>query len=275
LLPHFRRAGIPVRFGEAKPPFSDPPLDAVAAALRLALTPGDFTALETLLISGLGWESARARNFLSLRLKQGSELLSGPGSKDLPADPDWDHWISLQHAFPRVLKSQGVSGLLRACVEALTVRRPLTDIQRLQCEFMAEQAAKYNTDLAAFLQDQILSPYADPARERSEAVRLLTFHAAKGLEFPVVFMAGTEEGATPLLRPGTDLEEERRLFYVAMTRAQNRLYFTHAALRERYGEMQVRKPSRFLQSFPQQTAESGAARKAKPRPEQQLSLFGS
>lgn len=84
-------------------------------------------------------------------------------------------------------------------------------------------------------------------------VTLMTMHAAKGLEFPVVFIAGLEESVFPNSRVNdseADLEEERRLCYVAITRAEKNLYLTHAARRRVYGEEMPAEPSRFLNEFP-------------------------
>jgi DNA helicase-2/ATP-dependent DNA helicase PcrA len=85
-------------------------------------------------------------------------------------------------------------------------------------------------------------------------VALMTVHAAKGLEFPVVFLTGLEEGVFPLVRGGdtpSDLEEERRLAYVALTRAQKRLFLTYARARRLYGNEQINAPSRFLADIPE------------------------
>ncbi|MBB3186561.1 3'-5' exonuclease [Microbacter margulisiae] len=102
---------------------------------------------------------------------------------------------------------------------------------------------------AVFLQKLILSPYTDMGRLNSGGVRLLTFHAAKGLEFPVVIIAGAEEGITPLDRQDSNLEEERRLFYVAMTRAKEELQIVHCKKRRLYGTEKEMKPSPFLAEF--------------------------
>ena len=85
-------------------------------------------------------------------------------------------------------------------------------------------------------------------------VTLMTIHNAKGLEFPIVFLAGMEEGLFPHARSnesGEDLEEERRLCYVAMTRAQERLALTHAASRLQQGIPKSNPPSRFLREIPE------------------------
>jgi len=84
-------------------------------------------------------------------------------------------------------------------------------------------------------------------------VRLMTLHSAKGLEFPVVFIAGLEENLFPHARSGEDhddIEEERRLFYVGMTRARARLILTRALTRRQFGELKPAEPSRFLQEIP-------------------------
>ena len=83
----------------------------------------------------------------------------------------------------------------------------------------------------------------------------MTIHAAKGLEFPVVFTVGLEEGLFPSgmsINSREELEEERRLFYVAVTRAKSRLFLTYANSRYRFGQLQQNEPSRFLEEMPEQ-----------------------
>ena len=85
--------------------------------------------------------------------------------------------------------------------------------------------------------------------ESKDAVRLMTAHGAKGLEFPVVFMPGMEEGIFPHTRSlydASQMEEERRLCYVGMTRAREELYLLHATSRLLYGSTMHNTPSRFL-----------------------------
>ncbi len=87
------------------------------------------------------------------------------------------------------------------------------------------------------------------AKEEQDAVRLMTVHSAKGLEFPYVFICGLEEGLFPHERlddAGIDHEEERRLFYVALTRAEKKVYLTYAHMRTIYGSQRVNVPSSFL-----------------------------
>jgi len=89
--------------------------------------------------------------------------------------------------------------------------------------------------------------------ERGGQVTLMTVHTAKGLEFPVVFVTGMEDGTFPHQRSlgdESELEEERRLAYVAITRARERLYLTRAAVRSAWGTPQEMSPSRFLDDIP-------------------------
>lgn len=108
--------------------------------------------------------------------------------------------------------------------------------------------------LQSFLEDITLVSDQDEVDETDNAVKMMTIHAAKGLEFPVVFIVGMEEGLFPhsrsLINP-QEMEEERRLCYVALTRAIQRVYIIFAAQRMRYGTVQVNPPSRFIDDIPE------------------------
>ena len=104
--------------------------------------------------------------------------------------------------------------------------------------------------ISTFLQEVALMTGQDEAEEGDDKVTLMTLHAAKGTEFPVVFVAGLEEGLFPLeqaTQEKAELEEERRLFYVGVTRAEERLYLSWARSRYRYGEQTSNTRSRFLE----------------------------
>ncbi|HEY8489353.1 MAG TPA: UvrD-helicase domain-containing protein [Dehalococcoidia bacterium] len=107
--------------------------------------------------------------------------------------------------------------------------------------------------LAAFLEDVALVTDVDELAEEQDAVTLITLHAAKGLEFPVVFITGLEEGLLPHARSYDDpeqMEEERRLCYVGITRAKERLYLVRAFRRGFLGMRNANPPSRFLADLP-------------------------
>ena len=111
--------------------------------------------------------------------------------------------------------------------------------------------------LARFLEDVALISDLDNIQEEKDAVTLITLHAAKGLEFPTVFMVGMEEGLLPHSRSMDslhELEEERRLAYVGITRAKQQLYLLYAFRRTFYGETRPGTPSRFLHDVPQELA---------------------
>jgi DNA helicase-2/ATP-dependent DNA helicase PcrA len=104
----------------------------------------------------------------------------------------------------------------------------------------------------------LLSEVDEESGSKNARVWLMSMHAAKGLEFPVVFIAGMEDGLFPHSRSSEDeaeLEEERRLFYVGMTRAERRLFLTGAARRRVFGEYQSTEPSRFIDEVPAELVE--------------------
>lgn len=107
--------------------------------------------------------------------------------------------------------------------------------------------------LGAYLQQIALLTDVEDNDVNADMVKLMTIHSAKGLEFPVVFVAGLEESIFPnamSINSRDDLEEERRLFYVAITRARNLLYLSYANSRYRFGQLQQNDPSRFLDEIP-------------------------
>lgn len=107
--------------------------------------------------------------------------------------------------------------------------------------------------LAAYLQQITLLTDSDEKDPNADTVKLMTIHAAKGLEFPVVFVGGLEESLFPnamSINTREELEEERRLFYVAITRAKGRLYLSYANTRYKFGTLQQNDPSRFIDEVP-------------------------
>ena len=109
------------------------------------------------------------------------------------------------------------------------------------------------TELDLFLQQVALVADVDRHDPDADAVTLMTLHNAKGLEFPVVFISGLEDGLFPLARAydnPSELEEERRLFYVGITRAQDKLHLTHARRRRRAGEVMYGRLSPFVDAIP-------------------------
>lgn len=122
--------------------------------------------------------------------------------------------------------------------------------------------AKVYEDIDTFLEETALMSSSDESSNKGE-VTLMTLHAAKGLEFPVVFMVGMEEGILPHSRvfdaKPSELEEERRLCYVGMTRAREELYLSYASSRMKFGVTNYSEPSRFLRDMGEEVFNLGAA----------------
>jgi DNA helicase-2/ATP-dependent DNA helicase PcrA len=124
--------------------------------------------------------------------------------------------------------------------------------------FAAEAADDEGDLLGSFLAHAALEAGDAQADDIQDAVQLMTLHSAKGLEFPIVFVTGVEEGLFPHSMSADDparLEEERRLCYVGMTRAMQRLYLTHAESRRLHGREEYPMPSRFLRELPAELLE--------------------
>ena len=128
--------------------------------------------------------------------------------------------------------------------------------------YLIEYQNRENATLSGFLEEVSLFTDLDEYNSDDDKVTLMTVHSAKGLEFPIVFIAGLEEGIFPGLRSmdsDAEIEEERRLFYVAVTRAKQILHMTYARLRMLYGQTKYGKLSRFLSEIPEGLVEEKAS----------------
>ena len=152
-----------------------------------------------------------------------------------------------------------------------------TDLH-LAVDVLRPLATRRGDDLETFLADVATGADVDALDPKAQAVTLLTLHAAKGLEFPVVFVVGCEEGLLPLRFPGRvssaeEIAEERRLFFVGLTRAQDRLFVSHAKHRASRGTDHDRKPSRFFDSIDPRLFEQRGEQQPKRRQDHQLRLL--
>jgi len=166
----------------------------------------------------------------------------------------------------QIIADSGFDNYLDNLTDGETRRRNVTELQASAGSFDAEHGPG---GLGAYLERVALVNDADELAAAGGRVTLMTLHTSKGLEYPVVFIAGMEEGLFPHIRSqdSTDeIEEERRLCYVGMTRAQRLLYLTNVLSRELYGSRQDTVPSRFLGEIdpallrrlaPEQMARSG------------------
>src|SRR5665213_2849306 len=122
-------------------------------------------------------------------------------------------------------------------------------------ETPTEDGELLDKSLGSYLQQITLLTDADDNKGESDVVKLMTIHAAKGLEFPVIFVGGLEETLFPnamSINTREELEEERRLFYVAVTRAKQKLWLTYANTRYRFGNLTQNDPSRFIDELPEE-----------------------
>ena len=129
----------------------------------------------------------------------------------------------------------------------------VTAARQFEQQWSQEENPEFPSVLAAFLDQAALDAGESQADPNTDSVQLMTLHSAKGLEFPLVFLCGMEEGLFPhsmsAEEPGR-LEEERRLCYVGITRAMQKLYMTYAESRRLHGQDNYNRPSRFIQEIP-------------------------
>jgi DNA helicase-2/ATP-dependent DNA helicase PcrA len=164
--------------------------------------------------------------------------------------------LSLPEVLERVLERSGYLEALEAerTIEAQGRTENLMELVGVAREY---QESAEEPSLSEFLQQISLYSDQDELKEEQSLVTLMTLHNAKGLEFRCVFLIGAEEGVFPHARSLEEqgLEEERRLAYVGLTRAKERLVLTHAATRSLWGTRGYNMPSRFLDELPQEEIE--------------------
>jgi DNA helicase-2/ATP-dependent DNA helicase PcrA len=175
--------------------------------------------------------------------------------------------------------------------DTLENRARKENVQELRSSILTYVEGAETPTLAGFLEEVSLYTDIEKYDQDADAAVMMTMHSAKGLEFPVVFLVGMEDGLFPGMRVFTDpeeMEEERRLCYVAITRAKQQLYLSHAKQRMLYGRTTFNRASRFLAEIPEDclvtrkktnpatresgrtstygTSRTGTARAATPKP---------
>jgi len=221
--------------------------DATVDRLRAAARTGVGTMLDAARLAARG-EVAGIGASPRKKLHSFVELLDG--LKDVIAQG-----ASVAETIIQVVDRSGLRGKLEADDSAESRDRldNLAELVTIASDFDDESEQPQSVD--AFLERIALTAPADHSGDQ-DAVVLMTIHIAKGLEWPVVFLTGMEDGLFPSLREregvseDAALEEERRLAYVAITRARERLIFTHARTRRVWGEIRLQGPSRFLEDLP-------------------------
>ncbi|KAB2331654.1 DNA helicase PcrA [Bacillus mesophilum] len=165
-------------------------------------------------------------------------------------------YLSVTELVEEVLEKSGYREMLKA-EKSIESQSRLENIDEFLSVTKNFEDASEDKSLIAFLTDLALVADIDKLDDdgqKSDAVVLMTLHSAKGLEFPVVFLIGMEEGVFPhsrSLMDETEMEEERRLAYVGITRAEQELYITNAQMRTLFGRTNMNPPSRFIKEIPE------------------------
>jgi len=270
-----RKRNIPYRLIGAVRFYDRREIRDLMAYLKLIANPADDEAFRRAVAvpkRGLGdttialiAEAARGAGLPMLAAAERGDLLAGmrPAARAALAE-----FAALILTFRERARDAAVDELLRTLVDAiryadhLRAEGPegaerLDNVRELiagAAETVADEGGEVGlTPLDHFLQRATLAAGVDGLDPNADAVVMMTMHNAKGLEFPVVFVTGLEDGLFPLARAYDDpsqLEEERRLFYVGITRAERKLFLTHADQRRRNGELLPSRPSSFVAAIP-------------------------
>jgi len=273
----FIQYGIPYRIVGGQRFYDRKEIRDLVAYLRLIYQPEDRVSFERIVnvpTRGVGAKSVQnfyewqAANGLNLEHALGSasscETVTGKARKALAELGDII--ISLRKLIDEVPPAALIDSLVRRInyLKYLDDGTPQAESRQENVkEFMGVAQSYQDQGLSGFLEEVALISDLDTADLNGNAVTLMTLHAAKGLEFPVVFMVGMEETIFPhsrALYDQSEMEEERRLCYVGMTRAREELYMLYASSRMLYGGVQHNPPSRFLSEidakFVQETGSS-------------------
>ncbi|MGA7672901.1 MAG: 3'-5' exonuclease, partial [Nitrolancea sp.] len=249
------------------------------AILRLVANPNDAVSLQRVLQNtpfgkGIGnrtlqlldgWTREHNRSvYEALGALDGSVDLSPPevGSRAarLLADVygvlsglvEASHTVTLTELFDLAMEQTGFAAQFQDNGDPESIDR-WENVLQLRAVLSGYDDLPESSALQTFLEESALVADADTIADSDDQVTLITLHAAKGLEFPVVFLVGAEEGILPHSRSmdsETQLEEERRLFYVGVTRAKQRVYISHVFRRAMYGYGDLSLRSRFIEAIP-------------------------
>jgi len=283
-----RRSSIPytivggIRFYERKE------IKDVLAYLRVVVNPKDGESLSRIINyppRGIG--DASLERVQAFAASQGLGLYDALGSLDKISDLPERSRKALKQFVEFIQKhvtlrgQMSLSEFVRTMVDELGILTMFKDertadsmnrwenVQEL-LSAVSEYADEHDGgSLEQFLEEVSLVSDIDTYEGSRNLVTLMTLHASKGLEFPVVFIAGIEEGLLPFSSSSiehSNLEEERRLFYVGITRAQRKLYLTYARMRYRYGDPTYLAQSRFLSEIGMENVEVHQSRTLRPVP---------
>jgi len=289
----FRRAGIPFQAATTAPSLTDKGLLALLSYLKIVNDTGGFRDFEQIVaFSGVGigrQTLVRLKKWAYLReygLHEALRAVRRFPVKGLRREVQQ----KLNHFLDRMDDTkEKCSG--KSLVEQIQIvkashfinpasRSQADDGFQAALDVLTKKAAAGDNNPVSFFQEMGLRSDTDAYEEKAEKVVLMTMHAAKGLEFPIVFICGCEDGLIPFRHAQADpiltnLPEERRLFYVALTRAGHKLFLSFVNTRRVFGRCEKMQPSPFLKDIPQclKTVEKQTGRLQNRHQQTQLSLF--
>ena len=274
--------GIPYKIIGGQRFYDRKEIKDIIAYLRLIHNPSDNISLKRIINvpkRGIGNTTVDAAEGVALRRECSIfSIVSSAG--EIPelqrASAKLENFVSLISKLKALKENMKISDLISEVIEKSGMLKELQDENTVESETRTENikelisvALEYESkgegqSLEEFLENVSLVADVDNLEEGKDYVVLMTLHSAKGLEFPVVFMMGMEEGVFPGFRSMTDeseLEEERRLCYVGITRARERLYMTNTYCRTLYGNTSYNRISRFVKEIPAELIEGGVKKK--------------
>lgn len=266
----FVRYGVPYKMVGGLRFYDRKEIKDIIAYLRVIFQPEDLVSFERVVnVPARGIGAKSLEHFRIWINTSGGIMKALESVSDCPGIPAKARAGLMELAdiilsYREIMSDTAVSGVIDSLLRRLDYNAYLDDgtmqgesRQENVRELISVAKAYQDVGLEGFLEEVSLISDLDNADTSANSVTLMTLHAAKGLEFPVVFMVGLEESVLPHSRALYDqreMEEERRLMYVGMTRAREELYLLYATSRALYGGVQYNAPSRFLSEIDGQTA---------------------
>ena len=262
---HLLRAGIPYKVVGGTRFYDRREIKDALGYLKAVVNPSDEVAVKRVLNlpkRGIGdstvarldaWAAMHGYSFMQALRRSGDAGITGRAVKGI------EQFLAIIDAV-EPLSPDGPAAMLEALLDRSGYAAELQVEHSVEAEGRLENlaeligSAREADSVDEFLEQVSLVADSDQIPDDDSQVVLMTLHSAKGLEFPAVFLVGLEDGVFPHLRSLTEpheLEEERRLAYVGITRARERLYLSHAWARTIFGSTQYNPPSRFLDEIPQ------------------------